>query len=462
MSTIDPSVAHDDHGRDNAAQATAEPVRTSASALLAACDIWSTNLAAPQAEAPEVSRAPEKAQAPETAARARALRPSELLARAKSACSSAQHAVEPKIASKTESKSETKSETKTETKSESKTGFQARAAEPPAWPPRKLSLALQGGGTFAAFTWGVLDRLLEEPDLSFDAISGASTGAINAVLLACGLAEGGRERARALLARFWNRTVNGTSFRQLMLIGGLSPASTAVSFGPGLRSSQFDPLDLEPLRQSLLRDIDFATLRTSACPKLLIAATRVRDGRPQIFRNADITTDVVLASTCPPLVHSAVEIGDEAYWDGGHSANPPLVRLVQESESADLLVVQAVPSRDDGVPVTAAAIDRRLDQIAANAALQAEIAAIEWARDISTSLHRFRLHRIAAEDEIEGLAQRSAAEIDRDFIMLLRERGHAAADRWLRRGAEQKVPAISEPWDYVAAALQSFTEVARV
>jgi NTE family protein len=323
-------------------------------------------------------------------------------------------------------------------------------------------LALQGGGTFAAFTWGVLDRLLEEPDLSFDAISGASAGAINAVLLACGLAEGGRERARALLARFWNRTVNGTSFRQLMLIGGLSPASTAVSFGSGLRSSQFDPLDLEPLRQSLLRDIDFATLRTSACPKLLIAATRVRDGRPQIFRNADITTDVVLASTCPPLVHSAVEIGDEAYWDGGHSANPPLVRLVQESESADLLVVQAVPSRDDGIPVTAAAIDRRLDQIAANAALQAEIAAIEWARDISTSLHRFRLHRIAAEDEIEGLAQRSAAEIDRGFVTLLRERGHAAADRWLRRGAEQKVPAIPEPWDYVAAALQSFTEVARV
>jgi NTE family protein len=458
MSTIDPSVAHDNHGRDNAAQAKAEPVRTSASALLAACDIWSTSVAATQAGAPEVSRAPEKTQAPETAAPARVLRPSELLARAKSACSSAQHAVEPKIASKTE----TKTETKSETKSESKSGFQARAAEPPAWPPRKLSLALQGGGTFAAFTWGVLDRLLEEPDLSFDAISGASAGAINAVLLACGLAEGGRERARALLARFWNRTVNGTSFRQLMLIGALSPASTAVSFGPGLRASQFDPLDLGPLRQSLLRDIDFATLRTSACPKLLIAATRVRDGRPQIFRNADITTDVVLASTCPPLVHSAVEIGDEAYWDGGHSANPPLVRLVQESESADLLVVQAVPSRDDGIPVTAAAIDRRLDQIAANAALQAEIAAIEWARDLSTSLHRFRLHRIAADDEIEGLAQQSSAEIDRSLITLLCERGHAAAERWLRQGTEQARPAVPEPWDYIAAALQSFTEPARV
>jgi NTE family protein len=124
--------------------------------------------------------------------------------------------------------------------------------------------------------------------------------------------------------------------------------------------------------------------------------------------------------------------------------------------------VQAVPSRDDGVPTTASAVDRRLDQIAANAALQAEIAAIEWARDISTSLHRFRLHRIAAEDAIEGLAQCSPAELERGFITQLREHGSAAADRWLRRGAGQSAPAISEPWDYVAAALQSFTEAARV
>jgi NTE family protein len=423
--------------------------------LLAACDIWSTSsVAVTPIETPAVVKASEKTESPEKSAPVRA-RPSELLAKAKSACSSAQYAVEAKAEAKIETKSD---------KSEAKTAFPARVAEPATWPPRKLSLALQGGGSFAAFTWGVLDRLLEEPDLSFDAISGASAGAVNAVLLACGLAEGGRERARALLARFWTRIASGSSFRSQMLIGGFSPASTAVSFGPGLRLSPFDPLDLEPLRQSLSREIDFAALRAAGCPKLLLAATRVRDGRPQIFRNADITADVVLASTCPPLVHSAVEIGDEAYWDGGHSANPPLVRLVQESESADLLIVQAVPSRDDGVPASAAAVDRRLDQIAANAALQAEIAAIEWARDISTSLHRFRLHRIAAEDEIDGLAQHNAADIERGFVTLLRERGHAAAGRWLRQGQglPQAEPALTEPWDYVAAALQSFTEAARV
>jgi NTE family protein len=440
MSTIDSSADHGDHGRDDSTQAAAEPVRSNASALLAAADIWSTpGLAATETARPAApAPASERADAPEAALPVRA-RPSELLARAKAACSSAQHAVEPKT--------------------ESKAAFQPRAAEPAVWPPRKLSLALQGGGTFAAFTWGVLDRLLREPDLTFDAISGASAGAVNATLLACGLAEGGRDHARALLGHFWNRTVNGGSFRQLMLIGGFSPASTSVSFGSSLRP--FDPLDLDPLRQELRESINFAALRC-ACPKLLIAATRVRDGRPQIFRNADITADVVLASSCPPLAHGAVEIGDEPYWDGSHSANPPLVRLIQESESADLLVVQAVPSRDDAVPTTAAAIDRRLDQIAANAALQAEIAAIEWARDISTSLHRFRLHRIAAEDEIEGLAQQSAANIDRGLISLLCERGYAAAERWLRRGAAQTKLAVPEPWDYVAAALQSFTETARV
>ena len=171
-----------------------------------------------------------------------------------------------------------------------------------AWPPRKLSLALQGGGSFAAFSWGVLDRLLEQPDCEFDAISGASAGAVNAVLLASGLVEGGRQRARARLQQFWARIMNDASFRSLMLVGGFSPAGSSVAFGPALRSGQFDPFDLDPLRQVLARDIDFSVLRDPRCPKLLIAATRVRDGQPRIFRNAEITADVVLASTCPPQV----------------------------------------------------------------------------------------------------------------------------------------------------------------
>ncbi|WP_245315354.1 patatin-like phospholipase family protein, partial [Bradyrhizobium neotropicale] len=168
------------------------------------------------------------------------------------------------------------------------------------WPPQKLSLALQGGGTFAAFTWGVLERLLEEPAIEIDTISGASAGAINALLLASGLAEGGREGARARLNRFWVRLMHEASFRSLMLVGGFSPAGSSVAFGSTLRSGQFDPFDLDPLRQALSRDINFAALREAGCPKLLIAATRIRDGQQQIFGNDAITADVALASTCPP------------------------------------------------------------------------------------------------------------------------------------------------------------------
>lgn len=305
------------------------------------------------------------------------------------------------------------------------------------WPPRKLSLALQGGGTFAAFTWGVLERLLEEPDIEIDTVSGASAGAINALLLASGLAEGGREGARARLNRFWVRLMHEASFRSLMLVGGFSPAGGSVAFGPTLRSGQFDPFDLDPLRQALSRDMNFAALHDARCPKLQIAATRIRDGQQQIFRNDAITADVALASTCPPLVHCAVEVDGEAYWDGGYGGNPPLVKLVQETTATDVLLIQVTPTRDSYVPITLAAIDRRLDQIAANAALNAELAAIEWARP--SAAPALRLSKIAAEDSIEGLAQRSSTDLGRGFIRLLHRSGREAAGRWLGQGSNAAV-----------------------
>ena len=304
--------------------------------------------------------------------------------------------------------------------------------EPRVWPPRKLSLALQGGSSFSAFTWGVLDRLLEEPDLDFDAISGASGGAVNAVLLACGFAQGGRVRAQALLRRFWTRIVHDTSFRSLMLVGGFSPAGSSITFGTSLRTAQFDPFDLDPLRDMLERDIDFAALTEPAAPKLLIAATRVRDGRQQIFRNKEISADVVLASTCPPLLHCSVEIDGESYWDGGYGANPPVLSLAQDSEATDVLVVQVTPSRDNYIPITLAAVDRRLDQITANAALNAEINAVEWARAVAGVEAAPRIFRIAAEDSMDGLAQHSAIDLGRGFVGLLHRSGYDAADRWLR------------------------------
>jgi NTE family protein len=311
------------------------------------------------------------------------------------------------------------------------------------WPPRRLSLALQGGGSFSAFTWGVLDRLLDDDHCEVETISGASAGAINAVLLACGLVQGGRDGARALLMQFWTRMMNDGSFRAPMLVGGFSPAGSSVAFSPTLRSGQFDPFDLDPLRQMLAADIDFAALRVANCPKLLIGATRVRDGRQHIFRNEDITADVLLASTCPPLVHCAVEIDGESYWDGGFSSNPPLISLIRDCETPDLLVVQVAPSHDKYVPITMAAIDRRLDQIAANATLNAEMAAVDWARTASSSLPR--IHRIMADDHIEGLGQRNAADLGHGFVTLLHRSGRTAASRWLKPASDRMQGSSAAP-----------------
>lgn len=411
MNENDSSGAHRGLEQNGDASAGAVVFRSGTSALLAAVDIWSTADSRPAA-----SEVPDSAKLPEKPAAHAPLAPP--VAEVKSASVMTQRAAPPPLPAKPARR-------------------EAKASPPQSWPPQRLSLALQGGGSFAAFTWGVLERLLEEPVCAFDAISGASAGSVNAVLLASGLAEGGRERARARLSQFWNRMVNEASFRSLMLLGGFSPAGSSVAFGAALRSGQFDPLDLDPLRRVLAKHVNFDALRAPDAPKLLIAATRVRDGAARLFRNSEITTDVLLASTCPPLVHCAVDIDGDVHWDGGYAANPPLVALVQESFAADLLVVQATPSRDSYVPITGAAIDRRLDQITANTALNAEIAALQWACGAGAIAPR--IARIAAEDEIEGLAQRSAVDLGRAFVMALHRSGRTAADRWLRGGSKPAV-----------------------
>ncbi len=176
--------------------------------------------------------------------------------------------------------------------------------------------------------------------------------------------------------------------------------------------------------------INFAAVQGPAAPRLLLAATRVRDGDQRLFRNAEITPNALLASTCPPQLQAPIEIDGEAYWDGSLTANPPIVSLVHESSAADLLVVQVTPTRDSAVPAMPAAIDRRLDRIAANAVLNAELAALEWAR--SDGLHPPRVHRLAAEDAIEDLAEHSATDFGASLIAMLHARGRDAADRWLR------------------------------
>jgi NTE family protein len=303
------------------------------------------------------------------------------------------------------------------------------------WPPARLALALQGGGSFGAFTWGALERLLEEEFIAFDALSGASAGAVNAVLLAYGLAAGGRERARKVLEDFWTHVSQPNLF--------LPIAHTPLDFmAKALTPYQFNPFDLNPLRDALNAHVDFALLRKANGPKLLIGATRISDAGLHIFSRAELTVDCVLASACLPLLQHSVEIDGEHYWDGGYVANPPLTPLVVETEASTVLIVQISPKRADSVPRSRADIERRIDQINFCSTLDREIDAIRQlaplcaSGDPSGKWARLRLDRIAAENEVEALAEHSAGNLSRAFVGKLREAGRAAAEGWIAQDAD--------------------------
>jgi NTE family protein len=301
-------------------------------------------------------------------------------------------------------------------------------------PRRRLSLALQGGGSFGAFTWGVLDRLLDEDDLTFDVVSGASAGAVNAVLLASGLSKGGRPEAQRVLESFWE----GASEQAPRQQPGVAADLTSRVLSP----YQFNPFNLNPLRTLLADVIDFEAMLANPCVRLLVAATRVRDGKLRIFRERGLTIDAVLASACLPLVHHAVEIDGETYWDGGYSANPPLMPLIRSSRAGEALLVKIIPNADADAPTTSRAIVKRMEQITFNGALLRDLEAvsemkklsqIEGARSsFSKKLAAFELHQIVAEQEYPSLTDASALNLDWTFLIELRDAGRSAAERWLK------------------------------
>jgi NTE family protein len=299
-------------------------------------------------------------------------------------------------------------------------------------------MALQGGGSFGAFTWGVLDRLVEEPELHFDTISGASAGAVNAVLLASGLAEGSRDKAKEKLAHFWQRMSEAAAFMSLATaaqIPGLGSGGFGM-FARSLAPYQFNPLDLNPLRKALVAEVDFERLRQHSPVRLMVAATRVSDGKLRIFRNADLSLDAVLASACLPQVHRAVEVEGELYWDGGYVANPPLVRLVHESDTSDILVVQITPAKIGHAPTTSGEIAKRVDQITFNSSLNSDLDTLELAAELGATpkTRTLRISRVAADELVENLAEQSATDLDWPFLVRLRDSGRLAADKWLRKG----------------------------
>jgi len=310
-----------------------------------------------------------------------------------------------------------------------------------------IDLALQGGGAHGAFTWGVLDLLLETPWLRFDGISGTSAGAMNAAVMVGGHAEGGPEGARAALERFWKRVADAALLSPLqrgpleILTGQWTLDYSPVFLALDISARVFSPYDLNPggsnpLRKILLESIDFARL-ASAPIRLFVTATNVRTGRGRVFRNADLTPDALLASACLPTMFQAVEIDGEAYWDGGFSGNPTITPLVRESEAHDTLLVQINPVNRPGTPRTAREIHNRLNEVAFNSPLMKELRMIALLRQVADPGHSegelwagMRIHRIAS-DAMTELSASSKLLAEWGFFCKLRDEGRRAAAAFL-------------------------------
>jgi NTE family protein len=317
--------------------------------------------------------------------------------------------------------------------------------------PILIDLALQGGGSHGAFTWGVLDRLLEESRLRIAGISGTSAGAMNAAVLADGWIEGGADGARAALDKYWQRVSRAAAFSPLQrspldrLLGrwtlDTSPAYVAMDLLTRVLSPyNLNPLGLNPLRDILAESIDFERLARSPI-KLFITATRVRTGRGRIFRNAEITADVLLASACLPTMFRAVEIDGEAYWDGGYAGNPTITPLVRESDAHDTILVQINPTERPEVPRSAAEILNRLNEISFNSPLAKELRMIALLRQVvdpgtgeGARWAQMRTHRIKS-DMLVQFGASSKLNAEWEFVSMLRAEGRRAASEFLDASA---------------------------
>lgn len=320
-------------------------------------------------------------------------------------------------------------------------------------PPVLIDLALQGGGAHGAFTWGVLDRLLEEPWLRIEGISGTSAGAMNAAVLVDGYAKGGAERARLQLGLFWKKVSDAallSPFRRSpldILLGRWTLDSSPLFLAFDLMARIFSPYDLNPrgvnpLAQILVDCVDFQHL-VRASIKLFVTATNVRTGRGRVFHNGELTPDVLLASGCLPTLFQAIEIDGEAYWDGGFAGNPTITPLVRECASEDTILIQVNPVERPGTPRTAPDIINRVNEVSFNATLLKELRMIALLRQVSDAGNcegarwaGMRIHRIASA-MMTDLGYSSKLNAEWPFLTMLRDEGRKCADAFIEaHGAE--------------------------
>ncbi len=318
---------------------------------------------------------------------------------------------------------------------------------------KQVSLALQGGGAHGAFTWGVLDRLLEDGRVRIEGISATSSGAMNAVTLTQGLLRGGPDAAREDLARFWTMVAQRSPFDMpgpgmLSLLGGSGGAEPPawmqayIGLSRSLSPYVVNPLDINPLREILRELIDFDRLRQDCPIKLFIAATRVSNGRIRIFKNAELSVEAMLASACVPSMHHAVEIDGESYWDGGFSGNPALFPLIYDCRSEDIVIVMLHPLQREKTPTSAKAIWEHMTELAFNTAFMREMQSIAQLKHqaeqlwgfgpVERRIKRLKLHLIEGEESLSSLSHNSRFNARLSFLTHLRDRGRDHATQWLQ------------------------------
>ncbi len=316
---------------------------------------------------------------------------------------------------------------------------------------KTIDLALQGGGSHGAFTWGVVDRLLADDRIRIEGVSGTSAGAMNAVVVADGLDRGGREGARSALRRFWSEVSRAGAFSpfkrtwidRLMGRWSLATSPGYIFFDTLSRlvsPYQTNPLNLNPTRDLISSLVDFDHVRRADGIKLFIAATNVRTGKQKIFHREELTPAMVMASACLPFIFQAVEIDGEAYWDGGYMGNPVLFPLVEDCRSRDIVIVQINPIHREEIPRRAHEILNRINEITFNASLIKEIRAIAILKELidTADLKDWRhqdalFHRISADADLKSLDVSSKVNTEWPFLEHLHDVGFRAASKWLDR-----------------------------